>query len=142
MKMKIDGLDVVVVYDFYQECATKNLALEDFGIDPKEMKLTDFKKIKAQCSKQGLRYSTSKYAYPGDKFMFLVTSPPKGNHLVLNKDGLISKLSRGRLLKKQKLVKNITQEIFNDVNKCGASTGILCGDLTLLKFHESKMLKP
>ena len=60
--------------------------------------------------------------------------------MVENADGTISERSRGRLAKQQSVINRVTQDMHNEA-RGNSNSGRLCGDLTMLEYHDSKMEK-
>ena len=54
-----------------------------------------------------------------------------------NLDGTISARSMGRPAKKQNVINHVTQYIHNEA-RGNSNRGRLCGDLTMLEYHDSK----
>lgn len=61
--------------------------------------------------------------------------------LVENNDGTVSIRSVGRPLKHLKLVKQATLDMFTEEKRHWGGRSCLCGDLTILQYHDSKMYR-
>ena len=90
-------------------------------------------------------YKTTHCIYPGDDKMRDTTRLPKRRreqkNLVENNDGTVSTRSVGRPLKHLKLVKQATLDMFTEEKRHGGGRSCLCGDLTILQYHDSKMYR-
>ena len=69
MMQHVDGLALVVAYDFYWKCAMEHLSLDAFGIDTLEIKPMNFQAFKVCASKHETKYSAKNCNYRGDRFM-------------------------------------------------------------------------
>ena len=147
-KLHCDALALVMAYDMYIECATEEEPRKYFSISKEDkLEVLDFHDFRTRVAQGGLQYNVTNCKYPGDEKMRNNTrlskkrrSSTKNKSMVKNADGTISKRARGRPAKDQMVINRATQEMYDNA-RGSSNRGRLCGDLTMLEYHNSKMEK-
>ena len=109
-----------------------------------KFEVLDFHDFRTRVAQGGLKYNVTDCKYPGNEKMRNNTrlskkrrSSSQNKSMVQNKDGTITTRARGRPAKDQKVINRATQEMY-DIARGSSNRGRLCGELTMLKYHDSK----
>ena len=102
-----------------------------------------FHQFRGKCAQQGLCYDPSQLQYPGDKYFRCVTQRHKLKRkvLVIENDGSFSTRKPGRPRNDEQLLEKVSYEQYEAERKKSMRKGRICGDLTCLIYHESKMVR-